>query len=702
MPQNLPDTAYTAPTHPSDSPSHSPFVVPVPVAASPPLMSEEHSTTPHPSIAVSNGEVAAADAPPPTTFSPVQPPSGPLSASPNLVPPSANIIQPTTTTDTPPLDVTPQMSGGNFDIATDSSNDLPDDTNDLTNLDNVYNDSGDEFPHFSRVVDAIRRNLLGPRAAEFTDCVLLCADNVKVPICRSLLAARSLYFKNLFYLPFQESRETVVTVAINSNSLNEVLHSVYTDVCPLLESIKTAIAVAKKESNNMAKVRPGNPSNNLSLRALNGSCATTDSGLGTLFGANAAILAARTSSTMRSYLDDSLNASVLGKRRQPEPVDHVVLVNNAVELVYAADYLQLPGLSKKAASLVIELTSAVPHTVCPAFQAVLHQPSLPTLERVDYHLRALIRRHPYGCLGIPDIRACLSKTASSSISEGPEFPHAIAQLTEKTLEIILKDSDVFTSETYLFEFLFYWLTGSLISSVRGASKLQIEEWKGSLKWPAAKRLAEHIDLERVKPSFIQDYILPLGIIDSDRLFNTFLQQALQSERGRPLFDNFRGGSCWPNEKKRMRSNSPITKMVALNGPRMESGRHEWIFRIVKNSPTFLIGIVKEGVKVEKGLIHLFDGDRGWAYSTSGKIFPLSGTDFARAKAPPGPKLMDGDTVRVILNLTKSGTLTIIARDDPKSFPAFREMRSKASSFSLVVALTRPGEIELLSEKHHLT
>lgn len=699
MPQVLP-FAIDSPVAPSstDATTTAPPVIALPSTHVPASLTNASTPPPPPLATLSESVVAAADAPPPTPLSALQNPTVQW-PPPQLLAPHTNIPTPLASNERPPNAALQAVVGHDEVAFVGYNNHNHDIEDDESSIDNSCNDNdNDGAPLPTKVNEAIRRNLLGPDAGDFTDVVLLCSDGVEIPVCRSLLAIRSEYFKNLFYLPFREKRSTSIPVNIHSSPLNEVLHFAYTDSSPLIESMEAIIA-AKRDSRVVSPTRSPSFSPGTSPRQEFGGRVTSNTGIRQAADGNIRNPGVR-ASTSYPLPDDPLFTSVLGKRRQPEPADLVTSIVNIVDLASVADYVELPLLAKKAISIVTELTTFLPFAVCPAFQAVTERP-IRLFRPLKEQLRSTIRFNPYECFGIPDMRACISHSISGS-SPTPNFPRTVANLSEQTLQTILSDSDIVTSETYLFETLFFWLTGSLVNTIRTANESRIEEWKQSSKWPAAKRLVQFIDLERLKPSFIRDYILPLGIVDTKRLFDTFLQQALQAERGRPFFDNFRGGSRWFNDRKRIRATSPIAKLFILNGPRMNSGRHEWSFRIVKNSPVFWIGIMKFGCRFDGAPSIIFDGDRGWGYSTSGKISPLLGTDYSKSKKPPGPRLTDGDVVKIILNLTKSGTLTVNGPASPKSFPAFREMRTRVSSFSLVVSFSLPGEIELISEKHHLT
>lgn len=513
-----------------------------------------------------------------------------------------------------------------------------------------------------QVVDAIRKNLLGPDAKDFADVTFVTKDNEKIPACRALLGIRSPYFKNLFFLPFKERSQHDIPVDLVASALREILHFAYTDSSPLLEMISDAI-------NHAGDHKPFPERTNVFQPTSRNVCVPAP--------------------IQRSGTRVSAGTS-LGKRRHPDPTDISPSVKQLVELIHAADYVQMPALAKRALSSARKVTTTYPHTVCSAYEA-LHVTPAGMCEDLKMHLEKLIRHNPNQCLGVPDVR---SRPAVIPLSM-----NGVRILNEASIEFILSDNDIFTSETYLFETLFFWATGSLVSDLRGSTDAKLLEWKHMPRWPAAKKLVSHIDLERMKPSFLRDYVIPSTLVELTNVYTTFMHQALEAERGRPLYDNFRGGSHWQNDSKRVCAIFIAPKNYPLKCPWVSSGKHEWTFRILRNAPYLWLGITMKEPSPNAGLF--YEQNLGWAYSTSGRIFPSLGTDFFKSTGPVGPVVSENGTVKLVLNLLKSGTLTIVVEGTPKAFPAFRDLRSKANSFLPAVAISAPAEIELIGEKHYI-
>lgn len=668
--------------------------------------------------------------------------------------------------------------------------------------------------HSTKLLDAIRQSLLGPDAAEFADVTLTTTDNVEIPACRALLAIRSPYFKKLFFLPFIEREQRKVPINLHSVPLLQVLHFAYTDSCPLLKMAEQTVESLSDSHEHHREKSKFHPIRHRRFHPVNQRPP---------FGHNAPYdgqdpFPGRFAPSMSNQNAPSAspNDSALGKRRQPDAGANmnarIPSVNSLIELLRAADYVQMGSLSKRVLAATRELLESAPRMACAVFEALCSSPTPPADVCAPLFRQAAysIRQNPRECLGVPDVRsrigsagprtspvsmsrplhfspspasavpgvnatAPVSGNAASCTARNPnsiltemlspglaiagirsastaqeqtrDHVYPVCLLSEKSLDKILSDPDIFTSETYLFEVLFTWATnGALITDLKmNPSKFKvalctpiyrsnknpnnnnnkdkdinktvinnstdpstshgngcnnaINNSETNPRWEVAKRLAERIDLERLKPSFIRDYVMRSGLVDSERLYKTFMQQALEAERGRPLFDNFRGGSRWVGGTNRIRATSVVGLNFPLQCPWLTSGRHEWSFRVIPNSSIVWLGVM--GRETRNDSSPFFENGGGWAYATDGRISPVENSDFVKKPGPVGPKVCNGNIVRVVLNLTKSGTLTVVVDGSPKSLSAFKDLRSKARRFLPAVALSAPAEIELIGEKHHL-
>lgn len=528
----------------------------------------------------------------------------------------------------------------------------------------------------SSLRDAIRAHLLGPTAKNFADVHFITKTGDRLPACRALLAIRSPYFHKLFTLPFAERGQNEVKVELSTEALNQVIHFAYTDTAPLLDRADSAVAAAAAES---AKNDPPKDQNGLPPPPPN-------------------------LPNLPNFPDLSVENPRLPPTSQtPPPRKRRNLLHNApnvadlVELVRAADYVELPSLTARARDAVLAVTSAIPMMACAAFEAARQTPD--SASRVlSTRLAALIRRVPHHTLGVPDVRDS-SSSATLPISSLP-----VLSLSDSAFEQILLDPDLFTSETYLFQAIFYWATGHPLSATKrpltDEDPVLMNARKDTNRWSSAVKLMTRVDLERLKPSFIVDYALPSGLVPHDRIFNTFMRQALEAERGRPLFDNFRGGSRWPGDNKSIRATSEKPANFPLDTPWISSGRHEWSFRIVRNSQCVWLGFARSPpLKTDR---MFFKNGGGWAFSTGGMVRPEVGPEVVRQAGgalASGPLVWEGGLVKIILNLTKSGTFTVVVDGGPKTFLAFRELKTRGRYFLPVVCAAAPAEVELVGEKH---
>lgn len=736
----------------------------------------------------------------PVHMSAHHPSSGPSPAG----PPSAGPPTPPATTSSAPNPMHPSTTSPQSDQHTP--------TNRHTDME--LDDDVDANNQSTKLLDAIRQSLLGPDAAEFADVILTTTDNVEIPACRALLAIRSPYFKKLFFLPFIEREQRKIPINLHSVPLHQVLHFAYTDSCPLLKMAEQAVeslSEPHEHQRDKSKFHPFrhrrfHPVNHRPHFAHNASYDAQDPFPGRF----------APSLSIQNAPPTNPNDSTLGKRRQPDAGasmnSRLPSVNSLIELLRAADYVQMGSLSKRVLAATRELLESAPRMACAVFEALCSSPTPPADICAPLFRQAAysIRQNPRECLGVPDVRSRIGSTSSRTspvsllrplhffptpasavpeanataavsgniascstrnansiltdmLSSGSanagvrsastpqeqsrDHVYPVCLLSERSLDKILSDPDIFTSETYLFEVLFTWATnGALITDLKmNPSKFKvapctpiyrsnknpnnnnnkdkdinktvinnstdpsinhgdecnnvINNSETNPRWEVAKRLAERIDLERLKPSFIRDYVMRSGLVDSERLYKTFMQQALEAERGRPLFDNFRGGSRWVGGTKRIRATSVVGLNFPLQCPWLTSGRHEWSFRVIPNSAIVWLGVM--GQEARNDSSPFFENGGGWAYATDGRISPVENSDFVKKPGPVGPKVCNGNIVRVVLNLTKSGTLTVIVDGSPKSLSAFKDLRLKARRFLPAVALSSPAEIELIGEKHHL-
>lgn len=544
------------------------------------------------------------------------------------------------------------------------------------------------------LIDAIRSNLLGSTAASFADVTLISSDGRRVPAVRALLGVRSNYFRSRFFAGYADQALSEIQVPHTAPILREVLTFTYTDESYLLQKAEDAIRWGKNR-----------------------------------------------------------------KRRPSEAfADHVRAKDlvNLVELVVAADYFQMNALSMRTAQALAELVTAQPKFGCLVLEAVARQPAVALLtDIVVDKVKRVLRRAPHECLLVEGFR----RASKRPKGEGRRtyVDSGVLMLSESTLRDVLKDDDLFTSETYLFQVLYYWGTdGEYLSDLRkrstaiksptvtadtvrtatvsetaeqaaqGApstvtSQLTVQPAPSTVnadaevvsksqppaptpdtstrtisdsdtRWKQARRLVRYINMERLKPSFVRDYVEPSGLLDRESILKVYQQQALEAERGRALYDSFRGGSVWHNGLKTLREESTGGyRSRLLTTPWLRAGRHEWTFRIDRESDCTWLGVAGS-IPVETQ----FFGSllNGWAYATQGTC-----TQGGMMQRQKGPMVAEGRTVKLILNLTRGGTLTVIPEGVRQSFMAFADLKILAQQFKPVIYLKRPACITLVSEKH---
>lgn len=549
-------------------------------------------------------------------------------------------------------------------------------------------DANEESRPSKRVLDAIRHSLLGPDASEFADVVLTTTDGMRLPACRALLAIRSPYFRKLFFLPFVERDQRTIPVNMKAAPLREVLHFAYTDTSPLLQAATLATS-DQRDSNERSHIdnRPCPSRRNSSQQA---------SAPRTLY---PPFVNHSDNEAFGTYGPNSL----LGKRRYSQGRNSdLPSIASLIELLHAADYVQMSALSESTIAAIRGLLDVLPRLACEMYEALYSTAHTDDFTKLQQQAATMVRQNPRECFGVPDWRTRVSvgpRAVPPPLRADSSETYSIQVLSESALDAILADPDIFSSETYLFEALFAWATGALVTDLcTSVGTRALEEARNTTRWPAALRLSTRIDLERSKPSFLRDYVLPSGLIPLERVHNTFMHQALEAERGRPFFDNFRGGSRWSGDLKKVSTASFNPINYPLQCPWFNSGRHEWTFRIIRGGPCLWLGVAG---RIPPPNAHLFcDGNFGWAYSTTGRVLPQNASVFRHKTGPVGPAIRDGECVRLILNLTRVGTLTLVTPNN-NTVCAFSNLCSKAKRFVPVVALSAPAEVELVTEKHYM-
>lgn len=381
-----------------------------------------------------------------------------------------------------------------------------------------------------------------------------------------------------------------------------------------------------------------------------------------------------------------------------------------MDLALAADYLHILPLLSRVCSALRDIMRAHPHIACDILQTFSDVPSSPQFSRLLDAAVSAIRQRPAHALLVDDMESGFTRPVCGT--------SGVLCLQENTLRRLLNDNDLFTSECYLFQVLFCWASCgyslSLMSNKAGARRIEGAdifyapgnvtgaEWdnvRNSERWNAGKRLLKCIDLERLKPSFIRDFVRRSGLASVELLCTTFENQALEAERGRALYDNLRGGSTWPHGGKTLcaTTGGSVGKNYTLRAPWLQNGRHEWMFRIVKLATCFWLGFATTVPTIGPVYTH---GSAAWAISGDGRA--IEPHQEGGKGTITGPRLKEGKTVRLVLNLIKSGTVTVMVEGDSRTYGMFRELLSRGSSFCLVACLNAPGCIELIGEQHLLS
>lgn len=544
------------------------------------------------------------------------------------------------------------------------------------------------------LIDAIRSNLLGSTAASFADVTLISSEGQRVPAVRALLGVRSTYFRSRFFTSYSDQTLSEIHVPHTAPILREVLTFAYTDESHLLQKAEDAV-----KSGRNRKRKPG----------------------------------------------DAFADHVRAK-------DLV----NLVELIVAADYFQMNTLSIRAAQALAELVTAQPKFACLILEAASRQPAVALLtDIVVGQVNKVLRRAPHECLLVEDFR----RAAKRPKGEGRRtyVDSGVLMLGESTLRDILKDEDLFTSETYLFQVLYYWGTdgeylpdlkkkdiatmlpalaadtpqgiavGKTVQQASQAAPKSVASrpsvWSsppvistgaevvsepqppaptseapshsasdGDTRWKQARRLVRYINMERLKPSFVRDYVELSGLVDRETILRVYQQQALEAERGRALYDSFRGGSVWHNgSKTHSEESTGGYRSRVLTTPWLRAGRHEWTFRIDRESDCTWLGVAGS-VPVETQFFGSLPN--GWAYATQGTC-----TQGGMMQKRKGPMVEEGTVIKLILNLTRGGTLTVITEETRQSFRAFADLKTHSQQFKPVIYLKRPARVTLVGEKH---
>lgn len=98
-------------------------------------------------------------------------------------------------------------------------------------------------PEPRTVISSLSAALIGPSAIDsLLDVKLNCNDEKVVKANKTLLVARSCFFKNLLCSSFAEAETSSATLPIRSNIVEEVLHFIYTDDSPLIRGLIRGIA----------------------------------------------------------------------------------------------------------------------------------------------------------------------------------------------------------------------------------------------------------------------------------------------------------------------------------------------------------------------------------------------------------------------------------------------------------------------------
>lgn len=519
-------------------------------------------------------------------------------------------------------------------------------------------------------------SLLGPDAQAFSDVTLISTDEKRLPAVRALLAIRSSYFRNLFFTSFAERNAADVKLPFYGTIVQNLLQFAYTDRCDVLDNAEKLLSADLQSVVSDGKEPSPIPTQRKRKRAID-------------------------PNALRDMQSKEL--SWLDK----------IPVSELLQLAIMADYVEMTLLQDLTCKVLRRVTAAYPETCCIVLQHVCASPSTSTsFAHLERQVRQIIRRQPQHCLLVPDLRGDLRKCTGRS---GFVAGCGVLALGEDALASVLKDNDLFASDAYLFQVVYFWATsghrlGALADA--GAKKIKVEdteiyvpgdmsadEWteiRKADRWEKARELAASIDLERVKPSFLRTYVRRCLLVDEKRLAHTFELQAMEAERGRACFDNFRGGSVFGNGTKTITETSSGYRNYKLKGPWLRSGRHEWTFKIRKISDCLWLGVTAD--EIGGRLMFALSG-KGWGYSAGGMLMP--GPPVAVSAGGSAPKCPEGAQVKMLLNLMKSGTITLSFEGSSKPFLAFRELRGRGERFMPILCLSAPGSVELVEEKHHL-
>lgn len=380
-----------------------------------------------------------------------------------------------------------------------------------------------------------------------------------------------------------------------------------------------------------------------------------------------------------SYLyTDKLAVPEEGKKRQCTPT-----VDRLTTLLLAADYLSIPALvAHVTAKLKVHLDSHLQH-VCAVFQTA------PSHSQIAQYCLKLIRDHPKKCLRHP----AYPHADPANVHRRTDLPCLL--LDNLHITPIINHQDIRTSERFLFETIFLWATRGLpIAAIRKKFRPDAhteKQWAAvqeDPRWQEAKDLCPSIVLERTKPSFISEYVRYTNLVTQQTINDTYEKQALEAERGRPLYDNYRGSSKFGNGVKKVSVNAPGFINFTMD-PCITDGRHEWTFKIITRSKCIWFGFCEEKPTTSMFAVN----GNGWAYSIDGRVAPAVTSDPDRIILGP----YNFGTIKLILNLTKTGTFTIVLNDKPVCL--FKELNQPDRKFLPCVAVGFGGEVELIDERH---
>lgn len=500
------------------------------------------------------------------------------------------------------------------------------------------------------VTTAIESGLLGPRADVFSDVVLVARDGVRVPAVRALLAVRSSYFRARLYTSYEDRKHATLSVPFGSVAVREVLRFAYTDqsrlVCDAQDAAQDASIAGPAGYHLLAKrKRP----------AATGCCD-----------------------------EDALPM-------QPEDICHLM------ELITAADYFDIPQLAERAGKAAAALVREAPELTCLMLEAVRRFPAV-DIAAPDVLITAkdLLRREPDKCLLVNDCRtfARAVKRARSSDSSSGEVHsvHAgVLVLGDKCLREVLEDLELYASETYLFQVLYHWATEGRCLQFLHSGGVDAAEKPSNPRWSQAKNLIECINLGRVKASFIEDCVVPSGLVERHEIFAAYRQIALQAERRDLLHNKFRALARWDNKSRTITGPSKREyRAFVLDTPWITKGVHEWVFRLDKENGCSFIGFTSV-LPMED---FFGNATTGWAYGLNGLC-----THASKLCKTSGPRVEPGNTFKVVLNLAKSGTMSVLVGGAKKTFVAFIGMKKETSQFVPTVYLKKPASITLLDERH---